>query len=220
MKKPLKSVGVCAIALGAGILIALTPAAAASAHVSASATSTAAGSSTVVTFSVPHGCDGSPTTVVTIEVPESVPAVTPTVNPSWTVEKVVEQLAEPLMDAHGNEITERVTSVVYATTGAGLADGYRDTFELSLRLPDGEAGDVVAFPVVQTCAEGTAEWVGEDAPSVTLTAAVEGDGHGEVAAEAPPGASDPLARVFGVAGLVVGAVGVVIAVLGRRSARA
>jgi uncharacterized protein YcnI len=220
MKKSLKSVGACAIALGAGILLALAPAAAASAHVSATATSTAAGSSTVVTFSVPHGCDGSPTTVVTIEVPESVPAVTPTVNPNWTVEKVVEQLAEPLTDAHGNEITERVTSVVYTTTGAGLADGYRDTFELSLRLPEGEVGDVVAFPVVQTCPEGTAEWVGEDAPSVTLTAAVESEGHGEVAAEAPSGTSDPLARVFGIAGLVVGAVGVVIAVLGRRSAKA
>jgi uncharacterized protein YcnI len=223
MKKSLKSVGACAIALGAGILLALTPAAAASAHVSATATSTAAGSSTVVTFSVPHGCDGSPTTVVTIEVPEAVPAVTPTVNPNWTVEKVVEQLAEPLTDAHGNEIAERVTSVVYTTTGAGLADGYRDTFELSLRLPEGQVGDVVAFPVVQTCAEGTAEWVGEDAPSVTLTAVESGghdDGHDEAAAEATSSTSDPLARVFGIAGLVVGAVGVVIAVLGRRSAKA
>ncbi len=112
MKKSLKSVGTVAIALGAGTLLALAPAAAASAHVSASATSTAAGSYTVVTFSVPHGCDGSPTNVVTIELPESVPSVTPTINPNWTVEKVVKQLPEPLTDAHGNEITERVSSVV------------------------------------------------------------------------------------------------------------
>jgi uncharacterized protein YcnI len=220
MKKSLKPVRTVAIALGAGVVLALAPAAAASAHVSASATSTAAGSSSVVTFSVPHGCDGSPTTVVTIQLPESVPTVTPTVNPSWTVEKVVEQLAEPLTDAHGNEITERVTSVVYTTTGAGLPDGYRDTFDLSLRLPEGEVGDVVAFPVVQTCSEGTAEWVGDEAPSVTLTSAVEDDGNDEVAAEAPPAMSDPLARVFGIGGLAVGSVGVMIAVLGRRSARA
>lgn len=214
---PKKSLGAVAIALGAATLLALVPAAAASAHVSASATSTAAGSSSVVTFSVPHGCDGSPTIVVTIELPESVPSVTPTVNPNWTVEKVVDQLAEPLTDAHGNEITERVTSVVYTTIGAGLPDGYRDTFELSLRLPEGEAGDVVAFPVVQTCAEGTAEWVGDEAPSVTLTAAVEDAGH-DVDAPSSAAGEDVLARVFGIGGLVVGAVGVVIAVLGRRSA--
>src|SRR5690606_24101837 len=65
MKKPVsKSFGAVAIALGAGTLLALAPAVAASAHVSASATSTAAGSSTIVTFSVPHGCEGSPTTQV------------------------------------------------------------------------------------------------------------------------------------------------------------
>mgnify|MGYP001183194355 CR=1 FL=1 len=221
MKKSLKSVGAVAVALGAGTLLALAPAAAASAHVSASATSTAAGSSTVVTFSVPHGCDGSPTQVLTIELPESVPSVTPTVNPNWTVEKVVEQLDEPLTDAHGNEITQRVASVVYTTTGDGLPEGYRDTFELSLQLPEGEAGDVVEFPVVQTCADGTAEWVGDDVPAITLTAAVEGDGHGHEA-EAPPTAQgeDVLARVFGIGGLVVGAVGVVIAVLSRRGAKA
>ena len=222
MKKSLKSTGAVALALGTGTVLARAPAAAASAHVSASATSTAAGSSTVVTFSVPHGCDGSPTTVIAIELPEAVPSVTPTVNPNWTVAKVVEQLASPLTDAHGNEITERVTSVVYTTTGAGLADGYRDTFDLSLRLPEGEAGEVVEFPVLQTCAEGAAEWVGEEAPSVTLTAATSGDGHGEVPADAPAEApsvgADVLARVFGIGGLVVGAVGVVIAVASRRQA--
>lgn len=228
MKTSTKSVGAVAIALGTGTLLALGPAVAASAHVSASATSTAAGSYTVVTFSVPHGCDGSPTNVVTIELPESVPAVTPTVNPNWTVEKVVEELAEPLTDAHGNEITERVARVVYTTTGTGLPDGYRDAFELSLQLPEGEAGDVVEFPVTQTCTEGTAEWVGDDVPSIVLTAAVEGDGHGHDDAtdethateESAAGGEDVLARAFGIGGLVVGAVGVVLAVLSRRGAKA
>lgn len=228
MKKSTKSVGAVAIALGAGTLLALGPAVAASAHVSASATSTAAGSYTVVTFSVPHGCDGSPTNVVTIDLPESVPSVTPTVNPNWTVEKVVEELARPINDAHGNELTERVARVVYTTTGAGLPDGYRDAFELSLQLPEGEAGDVVEFPVTQTCAEGTAEWVGDDVPAIVLTAAVEGDGHGHEeetedahgSEDAGAAGDDVLARVFGIGGLVVGAVGVVIAVLGRRGAKA
>lgn len=213
-KTSTKSIAAAALALGAGTVLALAPATAASAHVSASATSTVAGSSTVVTLSVPHGCEGSPTQVVAIELPESVPAVTPTVNPNWTVEKVVEQLAAPVTDAHGNELTERVTSVVYTTTGSGLADGFRDTFDLALTLPEGAAGDVIAFPTVQTCGEGAVEWAGEDAPSITLTAAVDEPSVSEAAAV------DVLARVFGIGGLVVGAVGVAIAVLGRRSAKA
>lgn len=231
MRKSTRFTAASAVALGAGVVLALAPALAASAHVSASATSTAAGSYTVVTFSVPHGCEGSPTNVVTIELPESVPAVTPTVNPNWTVEKVVEQLADPITDAHGNEITERVSSVVYTSTTGGLPDGYRDTFELSLQLPEGQAGDAVEFPVTQTCAEGTAEWVGDDVPSIVLTAAVEGDGHDDPATDdhtdeqvdvraAATGGEDVLARVFGIGGLVVGAVGVVIAVLSRRGAKA
>jgi uncharacterized protein YcnI len=145
--------------------------------------------------------------------------VTPTVNPNWTVEKVVEQLAEPLTDAHGNELTERVTSVVYMTTGAGLADGFRDTFDLALTLPEGDGGEVIAFPTVQTCVEGTAEWAGDEAPSVTLTAADE-----EAPVDEAPGGApadvDVLARVFGIGGLVVGAVGIVLAALARRGARA
>ncbi|WP_395640926.1 YcnI family protein [Pseudolysinimonas sp.] len=229
MKKSTKSFGAVALALGAGTLLALTPALAASAHVTASATSTAAGSYTVVTFSVPHGCEASPTTQVTIELPESIPSVTPTVNPNWTVEKNVETLAEPLEDAHGNEITERVASVVYTAIGDGLADGYRDAFELSLKLPEGEAGDVVEFPTYQVCAEGSTDWVGDEVPAITLTAAATGDDHahgdetaeGETEhAEAASSNEDVLARVFGIGGLVIGAVGVVIAVLSRRSAKA
>lgn len=217
------------LALGTGTLLALAPALSASAHVSASASSTAAASYSVVTFSVPHGCAGSPTLVVEIEIPESILSVTPTVNPNWTVGKVMVPLDEPVEDPHGEAITDRVGSVVYTAVGDGLPDGYRDTFALSLKLPEGEAGDVVEFPTVQTCAEGTAEWVGDDVPSVVLTAAVEGDGHDHGAAtdegdhgteEHSDGAgADVLARAFGIAGLVVGAIGIVIAVLSRRSAK-
>ena len=51
----------------------------------------------------PHGCDGSPTTKIEIQVPESVLAVTPTRNPLYEVETTIEQLDEPKTDAHGNE---------------------------------------------------------------------------------------------------------------------
>ncbi|WP_183101571.1 YcnI family copper-binding membrane protein, partial [Nocardioides pelophilus] len=148
---------------------------------------TPAGSYAVLTVSVPHGCDGSATTKIAIDLPEPIHAVTPTRNPFWTVEKEMEQLDEPITDAHGNEITERVDQVVY-TARTPLPEGQRDTFELSLQLPDAE-GETLAFPILQTCEEGETGWTevaadGQDeddlerpAPLVTITAA-EGDGHG------------------------------------------
>ncbi len=209
-----------ALAAVAGTALALSAPLAAQAHVSASASSTAAGSYTVLTFSVPHGCEGSPTQVVTIDLPESVPSVTPTVNPSWSVETVSEG--------------DTMTQVVYTSLTGGLADGLRDTFELSFRLPEGAPGDRVEFPVTQTCTEGTAEWVGEDVPLVVLTEAVaDGHGHGgdeyatdthggdeaSASGDSATGSAaqvDLVARVLGVVGLIVGAVGIALAVLARR----
>ena len=98
--------------------IALSLAAPASAHVTATPSTAAAGAYTVVTFSVGHGCEGSPTTKIEIQVPESVLSVTPSRNPFYDVEKTIEKLDEPVADAHGNEVTERTASIVYTATHA------------------------------------------------------------------------------------------------------
>lgn len=230
MKNSTRATASIATALAAGALIALAPALAANAHVSASASSTAAGSSSVVTFSVPHGCDGSPTLALDIEIPETIISVTPTVNPNWTITKNMVPLDTAQQDAHGGDITERVGSVTYTAVGDGLPEGYRDTVALSLQLPDGEAGDVVVFPTLQRCAEGTAEWTGDEAPTIVLTAANaggSGHGHGDDeagegdadAAAAPATDDDPdvLARVIGIAGLAFGAAGVVLAIAAGRN---
>lgn len=218
-------------ALVAGGIIALSLPTAAHAHVSASATSTAAGSYTVVTFSVPHGCEGSPTQVVTIDIPESIASVTPTVNPLWTVEKVGVPLDEPIeSESGGDPITERIGQVVYTSTSGGLAEGFRDTFALSLQLPAGDPGDEVEFPVTQTCTEGTAVWEGDEVPMVTLTAAVDDDhGHStgatddhvndDASASTTDASIDVVARIIGVVGIVIGIAGVVAAVIARRSIR-
>lgn len=172
-------------------IVALT-AGAAGAHVTVTPNTTAAGAYAVLTFSVGHGCEGSPTTRLAIQMPESIPEVTPTINPGWDVEKVSEKLAEPVKDDHGNEVTERTGQVVY-TAKTPLQDGYRDTVELSVQLPDA-AGETLAFPVIQTCQKGETGWTetaaeGQDpeelaspAPVVTITEAT-GEGHHGGAAE-------------------------------------
>jgi len=212
-------------AAAAGALALALAVAPASAHVTVSPSTTAAGSYAVLTFSAGHGCEGSPTTKVAIDLPDSIYAATPTRNPFWTVEKVMEQLEEPITDAHDNEITERVDQVVY-TARTPLPDGQRDTFELSVQLPDAE-GETLAFPVVQTCTQGENPWTetateGQDpddlefpAPLMTITAA-EGDGHGEAEGEEAAEAgsvdaeSDEDGNGLALAGLGAGVIGIVI----------
>ena len=179
-------------ATAAATLLTVGLASPASAHVTVTPDTTAAGSYAVLLFSNGHGCDGSPTTKITIQMPEEIQSVVPTRNDLYDVEKVMETLDEPITDSHGNEITERVARVVY-TAKTPLPDGYRDTFELQAQLPDA-AGETLAFPVVQTCEQGETGWTeiaadGQDpeeletpAPTLTITE-TEGDGHGHGAEE-------------------------------------
>jgi periplasmic copper chaperone A len=207
-------------ALGAGVALAIAVPLSASAHVGVSASSTAAGSYTVLTFSVPHGCDGSPTEKIAIGVPESIVEATATVNPNWTISEVTEPLSEPLTAEDGDPITDRVSQIVYTAKGAPLPADQRDTFQLALVLPAGSVGDVVEFPVEQTCTDSTVTWDGEEVPAVTLTAAAESTGHdhGDPAPADAPASDDVLARVLGIGGLVVGAIGIVLAATSRRTA--
>ncbi|MBG6238858.1 uncharacterized protein YcnI [Mycetocola sp. CAN_C7] len=218
----------------AGTALAVAVPLAAVAHVTVTPSTTAAGATTQLTFSVGHGCDGSPTTALAFTIPEEIVSVTPTVNPNWTAEKVMVDLAEPITDAHGTSLVERVGQVVY-TAKTPLADGFRDTVTLQLTLPADSDGSTLAFPVLQSCEVGETNWAdvadeGQDphdleapAPTVTVTEADPGDGDtadtaaATGAAPAAPAVSEPdlVARGLGLGGLVVGLGGVLLAVLSR-----
>ena len=223
------------VSVGA-VTLSLTGALAASAHVSASATSTAAGSYTLITLGVPHGCDGSATTKVAIKIPAGINSVTPTVNPNWDVAKVAAPLNPPITDSHGNEVTERIDQIVY-TAMTPLPDGLRDAFVLSLQLPEDAAGQTLQFPTIQTCEVGETAWI-EDvvqgrpepdhpSPSIEVTTA-SGDAHGAAATtqavatstEAAPTSSAEVTTAastessstswVAIAGLVAGLAGLVV----------
>lgn len=151
----------------------------ASAHVGISPDKTTANSYALLTFGIPHGCDTSGTTKVTITLPEQLNDAQPTVNPNWTVEKVEEELATPKKTADGATITKRTSKIVY-TAKAPLDPKLRDALVLSVKLPDA-AGSTLYFPTLQNCQVGQTDWAeipkdGQDphslqapAPSVTIS---------------------------------------------------
>ncbi|GIJ24097.1 YcnI family copper-binding membrane protein [Micromonospora lutea] len=181
-RRRVAQLGALGLFTAAAVALTATPAAA---HVTVSPSVTTAGAYTVLTFGVPHGCDTSATTKVSIRIPEQIVSVTPTVNSNWAVQKVMAELNPPIKDSHGNEVTQRVTEVVY-TAKTPLPADLRDTFELSLKLPD-TVGETLAFPAVQTCEQGETPWVempaaGQNpdelqypAPSFVLTAKADAD---------------------------------------------
>ncbi|RCS61203.1 YcnI family copper-binding membrane protein [Microbacterium sp. JB110] len=220
-----------AAALGA-LALTFAGASAASAHVTVGSDTDEAGSYAILTFSVPHGCDGSATTSVSIKIPDGINAVTPTRNGFYSVEKVDEALETPITDSHGNEVTERVSEVVYTATTALPAD-QRDAFELSVQLPESAAGSTLYFPTVQTCEQGETAWVeipadGQDAedldhpsPALAVVAADDtGSGHGSgdeaegetvTAQEQSPGDSAQTPLV--VTSLAIGGLGLIAGVV-------
>lgn len=152
-----------------GAVIALG-ATSAAAHVTVDADTTEAGSYAVLTFSVPHGCGSSATTGIAIEIPEEFNNITPTVHPRWDVDVVMEDVP---VDGDDDQSFERPAEVIY-TAHTPLPADLRDTMELSVLLPD-TPGETLAFPVVQTCEEGTEDWVetpgeGQDADELQMPA--------------------------------------------------
>ncbi|WP_430297032.1 YcnI family protein [Sinomonas sp. B1-1] len=218
-------------AVAGGLLLA--GAGAAAAHVGITPSATDAGSSSLLTVAIPHGCGESPTTKVAISLPAELVDAQPTVNPNWTVEKVTQKLGAPQKLADGSSVTERTAQVVY-TAKAPLEAHLRDTLVLSVRLPVDAAGKTLYFPTLQTCGAGQTDWKeipaeGQDphglqapAPSVTVTApaAATASGHDAHASgsglNAAPAsvtsdaAGDSVSGAAGWAGLVAGLLGLVM----------
>lgn len=176
------------VALAAAFGLTILGASAASAHTYTETEEIPAGGSQVVDLVVPHGCDGEATESVDVQLPASVITATPVFVPGWTATVTKETLDEPVTDAHGNEVTERTAEISWAAgDGFALPDGQILTFGIRVTAPDAE-GEMLYFKTIQTCANGTADWIeewdgtGEEpdnpAPAVMVGPAEAEGGHG------------------------------------------
>ena len=203
------------IGSAAGLVLAVGVPLAASAHVHVDPGTASAGATETLTFAFSHGCDGSPTTALVIDIPEGVGNATPIVQGGWTISR----------EAGADGIPTQVTF----TSDTPVEDGLKATVSMDVLFEESAADTSVAFPVTQTCVEGETAWteVAEDgqdphdlespAPVVEVGAvADEGDGHGDASGDgehadadaddstAASTGADPVARWLAAGGLVAG----------------
>jgi len=138
-------------------LIAALAASPAAAHVSLETKQATVGASYKAVFTVPHGCAGSPTVKIRVQVPEGVIAVKPMPKAGWTVD-VVEGKYSGEYDYHGNKLSSGVKEVAWS--GGKLPDKNYDEFVMQTFLTDKlKPNTMLYFPVVQECETGVSRWI-------------------------------------------------------------
>ncbi len=218
------------LAVGATLVGVFAFAGPASAHVTINPKEATQGGYGRFAFRVPNESDDASTVKVEVSLPEDAPVASVSTQPvaGWTA--VVERAKLPTpIEAHGTQITEAVSKITWtAAGGGGVKPGEFQEFPISLGpLPE---VDLMVFKALQTYSDGTvARWIeepvdgkpAEQDPAPVLRLAAAPDADGESGSSAPPAASNGsdasdssdssgLALGFGVAGLVVGAVGLVL----------
>ncbi|MFJ6081528.1 YcnI family protein [Streptomyces sp. NPDC092369] len=236
------------IVTGLAATAIMTAAGIASAHVTVHPESYAKGATDgVLTFRVPNEEDTASTTKVQVFLPTDHPVLGVLVSPhdGWTAKVTTTKLKTPVKTDDGT-ITDAVSAVTW--TGGKIGAGQFEDFDVAFgQLPDDT--DQLTFKTLQTYSDGkTVRWIEEaqsgdeepenPAPVLKLTAkgaAEDGDSEAAPSASATAqasasdgssssdssDASDSTARGLGIAGLVVGvlglAVGAFAVVRGRRS---
>ncbi|WP_030193460.1 YcnI family protein [Streptomyces sp. NRRL S-87] len=229
-------------ALAAGSVLLLSGPA--FAHVSVQPGTAEKGSYATINFKVPNERDNASTVKLEVTFPADHPlaSVMPQDVPGWQVQVTKSKLAKPLT-LHGKQIDEAVTKVTW--TGGKITTGRFQQFPLSVgQLP--EDADQLVFKAVQTYDDNeVVRWIEEakegaaepqnPAPVLKLaTGTGEGhhggttggkddakhtDAHDESGEDEHTGAAsttDTTARALGIAGILVGVVGVAFGVLARR----
>jgi periplasmic copper chaperone A len=147
----------CTTLAVAGLLGAALAASSADAHITLENRQATPASYYKAVFAVPHGCAGSPTIKIRVQIPDGVISVKPMPKPGWTLETVKGKYSTSY-ELHGATITEGVKEVVWS--GGKLADDNYDEFVLATFLTGSlKPNTTLYFPVVQECEQGASRWI-------------------------------------------------------------
>jgi uncharacterized protein YcnI len=130
---------------------------AANAHVTLENRQAVVGNYYKAVFAVPHGCAGSATTKIRVQIPEGVIAIKPMPKPGWSVETIKGKYATEY-ELHGSKLSEGVKEVIWS--GGKLLDDNYDEFVMATFLtPSLKPNSMLHFPVVQECEQGVSRWI-------------------------------------------------------------
>jgi uncharacterized protein YcnI len=227
--------------LAAAAAAALLLPAAAEAHVTVQPDTAPAGGFTRLDVRVPNERDDAGTVKVDVQMPPGIISASYEPVPGWDVEITRSKLDEPIDAGEGLEVGEQISRITWTGDGEqGIVEpGQFQDFGLSLRMPEGEAGDRLTFKALQTYEGGeVVRWIGpedadEPAAVVTLEAGSAGGGHGAPAgsaggAEPEQGAAPAAAGTssddggtdtLSIVALVVGALGLIAGLAALAAAR-
>lgn len=215
-----------------GVLIAGFAVSCASAlgHVTAYPTSTDAGSSPLVRFTIPHGCDEKPTTKIEIQFPETVSAVRPVQSAMWSVSGGT--TAAAAMAGHDSASTGgHATAEKHDEAEASDADDHLLTWTAKKPLAASELGTIEAWlvlpleadtlwlPAVQTCEGGeTIKWIAKDhdgeypSPNIVVSEHQGSEAHDTSTEKnvAKPEAKKGEDSKLGLFGVILGGLGVLL----------
>ncbi len=105
-----------------------------------------------LSFGISHGCEGSSTVDVVVELPASVMGAKPMPKPGWAVETEVRPLSVPYR-LHGKEIKQDVRVIRWRGM---LIDAHYDEFVVMSKLWN-KTGPIF-IPVTQVCEKGRIDW--------------------------------------------------------------
>lgn len=227
----LRRAGFVAALTTAGVL---TAAGAAFAHVTVHPESYAKGATDgVLTFRVPNEEDTASTTKVQVFLPTDHPVLGVLVTPQsgWTAKVTTTKLKTPIKTDDGT-ITDAVSEITW--TGGRIRHGEFQDFNVAFgQLPDDT--DQLEFKTLQTYSDGNVvRWIEEtpkggeepESPAPVLTLTAKGTGEDSSGAASPSSSSsgsaansssasskssDSTARGLGIAGLIVGVLGLAAA---------
>jgi uncharacterized protein YcnI len=138
------------VSAAASAVVVLMVGGVASAHVDPDPIAMQAGTTATVTFTVAHGCSGSPMTDLKLQIPAGVTGVKAVDKAGWTA---------------------TVTGTTVDFKGGPLAADTPDHFDITLTAP-AQTGDI-HFPAIETCEKGEIAWIeiaAEGAPEPELPA--------------------------------------------------
>jgi uncharacterized protein YcnI len=136
------------------VVFAASPA---SAHVTLENRQATVGDYYKAVFAVPHGCAGSATVKIRVQIPEGVIGVKPMPKAGWKLETIKGKYAAQY-DFHGAKLSEGVKEVAWS--GGKLPDDNYDEFVVATFLTGGlKPNTTLYFPVVQECDQGVSRWI-------------------------------------------------------------